>query len=594
MQKPPTWDLTDLFSSIHDPKIDQLTNVTMQRTKIFREKYHGRIGELATPSNMLEVIKEYESILSDFVLPQVYGELIFSVDSASSENGAFLQKVRSEAAEIFSQLIFVELEITNLSEQQLMLLMESEIIFEYRHFFEKLADWKINRLSEAEEQIVEMKDLTGRRAFVRLFEQELAGQKFKVEITGEKKHLSQSEILNLLHTSESQDVRKRAAEAFTAGLHEKESVLVFIMNILAEDKKISDKLHKFSFPDQSRHKTNEAKPEAVEAMASVVEKHYNLVQQYYDFKKEVLGLEKIYDYDRYAPLEKIDQAYTFVQAKEIVLDAFKSFDENFGKIAEVFFEKSWIDAAPGKGKRGGAFCEGATPTMHPFVFMNFTGSANDVMTLAHELGHAINFELSRKQTFVNYGQPLTLAETASIFAETLVFKKMVESIKDKKVLLGLYMQKIESIFASTSRQISMYRFEQDFHNNYRERGEMSAGEIGKLWRDRQGKMFGESLILTGGYDNWWMYVAHFIHTPFYVYAYAFGELLAFGLFEKAKEDRGEFAKKYIEFLEAAGSKSPQELADLFEIDLEDESFWESGMRTVEQYLIKAKELHSND
>ncbi len=592
MEKLPLWNLSDLFTSISDPRINESLEDVSRRAKKFRDDYHLKIKDITSPSKMLEVFKEYESIISLAVKPQAYAELLHSTNTANPEYGAFMQKASTTSAEIFSQLIFFELELTFLPEKEFASFLESVELANYRHYFEKLSAWKKHRLSEKEEQILEFKRLTGKQAFQRLYEQELTKQQFSLEIDGEKKNLNQSEILNILYTSSNQTKRADAAAAFTVGLSEKESILTFVMNTLAEDKKIEDKLLGFEYPEQARHLNNEANRDAVETMVKVVEESYALVQEYYTFKKEVLGLEKMYDYDRYAPVGSKNKSIEFKEAQEIVLGAFSDFDGDFGKIATDFFDKQWIDAAPMTGKRGGAYCEGATPDVHPYVFMNFTGSINDVMTLAHELGHGINFELARKQSIVNYNCPLTLAETASIFAETLAFRKTTENETDKEVLLGMYMQKIESIFASVQRQISMFRFEQDFHNAYRKGGELTAAQINVLWIGRQREMFGNVVSLTANYESWWSYVSHFIRTPFYVYAYAFGELLAFGLLHKAEKKPEQFPGMYREFLEGGGSKSPQELAQIFNIDLEDENFWRSGIETIAEYIKKAKKLKS--
>lgn len=591
LKTPPSWDLSDLFSSIDDPEIERVLDESSKRAKKFHKKYRGNLSQFAEPAKLLEIIKEYESILSDAVKPQAYGELVFTVDSINPQNGAFLQKVKTKVTELFSELIFFELELGYFSEKTFKRLLESEELLSYRHYLERLLAWKKHRLTEAEEKIMELKELTGRQAMIRLFEQELSKQKFEIDIEGKVVQMTQSEVLNQLYSSDKQETRSIAAKAFTKGLLQKESVLVFVANSLVEDKKIEDNLRGFASAEQSRHLSNEAKPQAVEAMCGVVEQFYGLVQDYYVFKKQVLGLEKIYDCDRYAPLKLAEKQYTFQEAQELVLSSFRDFHPEFEAIARDFFDKKWIDAATAHGKRGGAYCECATPDMHPYVFMNFTGSANDVMTLAHELGHAINFQLARKQTFLNYNCPLTLAETASIFAETLTFSKLVSSVDDKDVLLGLYMQKIESIFASVQRQISMYRFEQDVHDEYRKNGELSKEKINLLWRGRQKQMFDDSIILTEDYDNWWMYISHFIATPFYVYAYAFGELLALGLFDASRKNPNEFFEKYKKFLEEGGSHSPNEMAALFGIDLEDQEFWKSGMQMVKQYIDKAKALY---
>lgn len=589
MQKPPSWDLSDLFSSIDDPKIEQILNESSLKAKEFNKKYSGKLDSFET-ATFFEIIKQYEEILSDVILPQAYGELIFTTDSTSAKYGAFLQKVKTKVTEIFSELIFFELEIGYFSEEKFEMLMQSEQLSSYKHYFERLLEMKPFKLSEKEERIIELKDLTGRQSIIRLFEQELSKQKFALEIEGKKVEMTQSEILNLLYTNKNQNIRQAAAKKFTEVISEKSDIFSFVTNTLAEDKKIQDKLRGFSFPEQARHLSNEADGKNIEAMCKVVEKYHNLVQEYYLFKKDVLGLEMMYDFDRYAPIESSGKKYSFEEAKEIVLDAFGQFDDRFAKIAKDFFDRNWIDAHPLQGKRGGAYCECASPQMHPYVFMNFTGSANDVMTLAHELGHAVHFELVRKQSFLNFHCPLTLAETASIFAETLTFSKLVSTEKDKSVLLGLYMQKIESIFASVHRQISMYRFEQDIHGEYRKNGELTKEQINIFWRKRQQQMFGDSVILTEDYDKWWMYIPHMVATPFYVYAYAFGELLAFGIMEKIKSDP-QMTEKYLEFLGDAGLKTPQQLVNSFGINLSDEKFWESGMHTIKDYLETAKKLH---
>ncbi|KKQ79721.1 MAG: Oligoendopeptidase F, partial [Candidatus Moranbacteria bacterium GW2011_GWD2_38_7] len=325
----PSWDLSDLFSSVSDPKIEVIINETSKRAKNFKEKYRDKLAAFSEPSQLLPIIKEYESILSDAIKPQAYAELTFTVDSLSPANGAFLQNIRTKVAEIISELIFFELEITKFSEDVFSRLIDSEMLVDYKHYFERLLVWKPFRLSEAEERVMEMKGLTGRQAFVRLFDQELSRQKFQLTIDGKIVQMTQSEILNILYSNKNQENRAQAAKSFTKGLIQKEDVLTFVMNTLAEDKKIEDSLRGFTFPEQDRHLKNQASPESIEAMCRIVEKFYGLVQQYYVFKKEVLGLEKIFDYDRYAPLKTSGKKYSFEEAREIVLSAFEEFDPRF-------------------------------------------------------------------------------------------------------------------------------------------------------------------------------------------------------------------------------------------------------------------------
>lgn len=585
----PSWNLSDLFLSMDDPEIQKTLTFALEKATSFNKKYKGKLNELVESLQLLNALKEFEDIVSTAIKPQDYAELLHSTDSVSHEKGAFLQKIKSETNEIFSELIFFEIELGKLENFDKFL--NDKKLSEYRHYFEKLSNQKKFHLSEKEEKIIEKKDLSGRQAFARLFELQLSRQKFKINIDGEEKSLTQSEILNLLNTESRQDIRKKAAKIFTDTLKQDAGVLTFVTNTLAEDKKNEDKLRGFEFPEDSRHLANETDSKAVEVMCKVVEDYYHLTEDYYKFKKEVLGLQQMYDYDRYAPIDDSQGTYTFQEAKEIVIDAFGEINNDFAKIAQDFFDKNWIDAKVLHGKRSGAYCAPIAPDIHPYVFMNYSGSSNDVKTLAHELGHALHFDLARKQSILNYNVPLTLAETASIFAEMLVFSKLASSTDDERILLGLYMKKIEEIFASVQRQISMFRFEQDLHAKYRESGELSMEQINKLWRNRQQQMFGDSIILTEEYDNWWMHIPHFINTPFYVYAYAFGELLGFGLYKNMQNDPVRFSKKYLEFLESGGKKSPQELADIFGINLSDEQFWIDGMNVIKDYIDKAKNIY---
>lgn len=586
-----SWNLVDLFTSIDDPRIDEVLAGSKKRAQEFRDAYIQYFSEKSIDAEMVRtMLEEYEGILSEVIEAEVYAALVFSTHSNDPKVGAFYQKIQRLSVDVYEYLTFLELGLSKLEDATLQAFLHDEQLRNYYHYLQKIYAWKSHHLTEAEENLIARKRLTGRSAFERLFNEELAAQQFILKIDGEKKTMTQAEILNVLYASSDQDKRKAAAKVFTKGLEEKKKLTTYIFNILAEDKRIDDTLRNFSNPESSRHLSNEIDPQTAEVMANAVTENYALVQRYYEIKKKLLRLDRLYDYDRYAPLNAEKQEYSFDQAKEIVSKAFEHFSPDFAKKGRAFFDGQWIDADLKAGKQGGAYCMYVSPQKHPYIMMNFTGSAHDVLTLAHELGHGIHGELAKAQTMVNYHWPLTLSETASIFAETITFANLVESIADEEVVLALYMQKIEGIFASVFRQISMYRFEQEYHNLFRKKGELTSDEYSKIWKKTQKAMFGSSVSLTKNYESWWIYISHFIHHPFYVYAYAFGELLTLSLVELWQKDPEAFVQKYLAMLASGGSKSPQELLEEFGIDLNDKNFWLGGIHLISQYLDKIESL----
>ena len=327
-------------------------------------------------------------------------------------------------------------------------------------------------------------------------------------------------------------------------------------------------------------------------MVKAVRSSYKDVGNYYDLKRKLLKLKKLYDYDRYAPTFGKSSSIPFLKAKDWVIEAFKEFDSEFGKIAKLFFTKKWIDAQKREGKRGGAFCSFCTPDIHPYVFMNYNGSMRDVFTLMHELGHGIHAYLMGEQSYLSFDTPLTIAETASVFAEQNLFHYLVERAKTPKSRLNLYLQQIESVIATTHRQTSMFLFERDLHSEVGSSGELSTERINQIWRNRQEEMFKDSVELTSEYDLWWSYIPHFIHTPFYVYAYSFGQLLALGFDEMNAVDNRKFAGKYRGFLSAGNSLSPKELLKPFNVDVDKADIWKKGVKTFRGMVKEAENLAS--
>lgn len=579
----PSWNLKDLYKSEKDGKINVHLSSSLQKAREFQERYREKLTPSA--SEVLQALQQYESIYLVATKPVLYSNLLFAESCNPPGRGAFMQNVRAEYLKIHQQLLFFELEMLKFSVSDLTRLKKDPKLKNYSHYLGQLIESKPHRLSEKEEQILADKNHTGSGAFVRFFDEELASKKFYLHPkTKKQQQVSETEVLALLYSSK-REIRAEGARSLTEGLKEEARRLTYVFNILAEDKAIEDRYRNYQSPEHSRHIANQIDQKTVDAMSGVVTKNYKIVQDFYTFKRKVLGYKEIYDYDRYAPVQKKQISIPFKEAKTLVLDAFYGFDKEIGDIVKQFFDKKWIDAAKRPGKRGGAFCSFVTPDLHPYVFVNYSGTMREVFTLAHELGHAVHAYLMRGQTFLNFDTPLTIAETASVFAEMLLFDRMKEALKDRKEeLFSLYVGKIENIFATVFRQISMYRFEQDLHRARQERGELQTDQINQMWRARQEEMFGRSVVLTKGYDYWWSYIPHFVHTPFYVYAYAFGELLTLALFAQYKKQGRSFISKYKKFLASGGSVGPKEALAQFNIKLDGSKFWEGGVRMVKQMV----------
>lgn len=591
----PVWNLSDLYKGIDDPEIGQVFQDSRTRADAFEKQYRGVIGNSISVETLFAAFQEYESIFMSSVKPLIYASLVHAADSLDQKNGAFVQKMQAEYTKIYQSLLFFELDLLKLEEANLHALADAPELSDYRHYLRKLLLQKPHRLSEAEERIFVDMGRTGRSAFVRLFEEEFAFKKFNVQIEGKVEEWPEEKVLDML-SGQDRERRKTGADALTAGLQDQLRRITYIFNVLGEDKEIQDQYARFPTPEASRHMAEEVSQEMVDVMVDVVSDNYGVVQDFYQFKKGVLGLEELFDYDRYAPIPtgEAERKFSYDEGKKIILDSYHKFSPLFGDTAEKFYAGSWIDAAPRQGKRGGAFCSFVTPDLHPYVLTNYTGKPKSVLTLAHELGHGVHACLMREQTLLNFDTPLVVAETASVFGEMLVFDSLRNTITDPKEKFALYMIKIEEIFATVFRQQVMYKFEQDFHRARREKGELSSEEIGELWIGRQKEMFGDSVNLRDDYKIWWSYIGHFFHTPFYVYAYVFGELLVLALYEKylEAENKQDFVDTYTTMLKAGGSKSPQELVEPFGFNLSDKQFWQGGMEVIKRLIVEAKSLNS--
>ncbi len=585
------WDLSDLYESPRDPRIDQTLDDVLAGARRFAERYRGKIDSPdLTAETLLNSIQDYESLAQQMVKPINYASLVFSADTSKPEHGALLQHVQERQTEISLELMFFDLELMAAKSEVIDPLLEDDRLAGYRHFVRAARLFSQHRLSEPEERILEEKANTGGRAFERLFEESVSAIEFHITLDGEEKVLSEPEVIALLREPD-REVRKAAAASLTEGLVRHGRLLTFIFNTLVYDKAVDDRLRRYEYPEQYRNLANELDRETVETVISTCVENYDLVARYYRVKREILGYDTLYHYDRYAPLFESKEQYSYDQAREIVLGSFGRFSTAMADAAAEFFTNNWIDAAPRKGKRGGAFCTYVTPDLHPYVLLSYLNRKDDIMTLGHELGHGVHAYVSRGQSYLNFHGTLPIAELASTFGEMLVFESLVErSNLDEK--MALYAEKIEGTFATIFRQASMYRFEQELHRARREQGELTSEQIGEMWQRNIQAMFGDSVEMGDEHRDWWMYVNHFIGSPFYVYAYSFGELLVMALYSMYRREGQAFVPKYLELLQAGGSLAPEELLAKVGINIRDPEFWQGGMKVVEGLIGDFEKLHA--
>ena len=591
----PEWDLSDLYKGLDDPKIEGDLAIALKEALVFEKRYRSQIASTSLSSKTLHrAIRSLGAIREREGRVISYASLVFSTDTQDPRRGALLQRVREQFTIIGQHLLFFDLAWARVPEERAQVLMSDEVLLDDRHFLKEMRRFAPHQLSELEEKILEEKANTGIRAFQRLFDETISNIRFSVALEdqdGQKKEMTEQEALALLHDAK-RSTRQAATKGLTEGLQEHIQVLTFIMNQVTADHASDDRLRDFSGPMASRHLSNEIDPASVEALLSSCEAHYPLVQRYYRLKRKCLGLEKLYDYDRYAPMSASESAsIPFGVAKEMVLETFHDFSPEVGTIAATFFEKSWIDAEVRRGKQGGAYSHGTVPSVHPYVFLNYLGTPRDVMTLAHELGHGIHQTLSGDQHYFNFDTPLTLAETASVFAERLLFNAMLKDEVSPDRRLSLLMEKLEEDFATVFRQVTLCRFEQAVHMVRREEGELSSDRINQLWMTENQKMFQDAVTLTDNYQWWWSYIPHFIHSPFYTYAYAFGHLLVLSLYKQYRHEGEAFVPKYLGLLAAGGSASPDRLLqEKMGIDIAQSNFWLEGLGLLEQMVSEAEKI----
>jgi oligoendopeptidase F len=577
------WDLSDLYESGDDPRIDADIEEAESAAAAFRERYHGRVPELSA-AELAAAIEESERIHSIFTRAIYYAHLWFSTDMADAPRGALLARLTEKGAALDTQLLFFGLEIAGLEDDVADALAADAALERWRHWLGTVRRFRPHVLTEPEEKIMTEKAVSGASAWDRLFD-ELTGA-FRVELDGEE--IGFEAAMAKLYSSD-RDLRRRTAEAVTAALEPGLRTRAFVFNTILVDKSIDDRLRGFSTWISARNLSNDTTDEAVQALVDAVVGRYEVPQRYYRLKARLLGIDRLAHYDRMAPIGEDPTKVPWDEAARVCLEAYSDFSEETGTIVERFFREGWIDAPPRDNKRTGAFCATNVPGVHPYVFMNYTGDRRSVLTLAHELGHGLHGYLAAPLGLFNASTPLTTAETASVFGEALAFKRLLAIEEDPRRRLNLLAGRIEDSIATVFRQIAMNRFENAVHTTRREEGELSVDRLQELWLDCQTDLFGDS-VDTEGYGAWWSYVSHFIGTPGYVYAYSYGFLFALSIFRKYELEGDSMVEPYLDVLRAGGSKAPEELAAMVGLDLTDPAIWEGGIDALAAELDEAEAL----
>ena len=580
------WDL--------DPLLDGTVSEMLDRADGISDELAEARGTVASlDSSGLAALMSRSAELEE-LLGRVgnYVMLRFSERTDDPERGAAMMEVQERSTAMATKLVFFELEWAELDDQRVEQLLADPALDFCAHHLRNLRRYRDHLLSEPEEKLLTEKSVSGASSWVRLFDELTSA--LEVELPGELAGRPGEETvttgleagLSLIQHPD-REVRRTAAEAVTRSLAPGLRTRAFVFNTLALDKSVDDRLRGYGSWISSRNLSNEATDESVDALVEAVVGRYDIPHRWYAAKAEALGLDKLADYDRMATVAADESSIGWSEAKDLVLDAYGSFSGELASVAERFFEENWIDAPAGDGKRPGAFCAYTVPSHHPYVLLNWTGRNRDVLTLAHELGHGLHAYLSRGQGVFHQSTPLTLAETASVFGEAVTNNALLDKIDDPSQRFALLASTLEDSIATVFRQVAMNRFEDAVHTARRNDGELSTEHFGELWAQTQAAALGDSVELTDGYLTWWSYIPHFIGTPGYVYAYAYGQLLALSVYARYRERGEAFVPSYLELLGAGGSMAPEELGRIVDCDLADPGFWDAGLDIVEGQLEAA-------
>lgn len=573
----PLWDLSDLYNGINDKSLEIDLKEITDRIEHFNKKHINKIKKL-TGYELYKLLAEYEKICELMGKIGSFAYLKYAENLSIEENVIFFQKISERLTNLSSKLIFVNVEINELSDNEInkKLNDSSNLKNNYKTYIENLRVFRKHQLSNDLEKLMNDKSTTSRDAWSRLFDETIDNMKFRFE----GKDLNVAQITEIIN-SKDELKRIKAGKVLGDKLGENIRIFAYITNILAKDKNISDQWRHYETPMSARNLSNYIEDNVVENLYNSVQKNYeNISHRYYKLKAKMLGKEKLLHTDRNAPTKFDDnRKYTWNEAVEIVIKAYSAFSPKMAEIAKEFFDNNWIDVPTRHGKRGGAFAHPTVPSVHPYLLLNFQGKTRDIMTLAHELGHGIHMYMARSNGYFMSDTPLTLAETASIFGEQLVFRYLLDNETDINKKIAIITNKIEDMINSITRQIAFLEFEKIVHEE-RKSGEITVDRLNQIWLEVQKKSLGDIFDFSDEYKYYWSYIPHFIHSPFYVYSYAFGNCLVNSLYSRYTENLNDFENKYISLLSAGGSKNYVDLLEPFNLDPREEDFWQNGLNLV--------------
>ena len=587
-EKLPEWNLSDLYAAPGAPEVKRDLERADTESKDFEQAYKGKLAGLAAAGGgaLAAAVKRYEALDDLMGRLASYASLVYAGDTTDPVRTKFYGDVQDRLTTASTHTLFFTLELNRIDDDVLERAMQDPALGHYRPWIEDVRREKPYQLEDRVEQLFHEKSVTAYSAWNRLFDETIAGLRFKV---GGKSLLIEP-TLNLLQDRDG-GKRKAAAEALAKTFGESLRVFTLITNTLAKDKEISDRWRGFPDIAASRHLANRVEPEVVEALVSAVRAAYpRLSHRYYALKAHWFGRKRLPYWDRNAPLPKVpSRTIAWPEAQKTVLSAYQAFSPRMASIAERFFTDRWIDAPVRPGKAPGAFSHPTVPSAHPYVLVNYQGKPRDVMTLAHELGHGVHQVLAAPNGALMAPTPLTLAETASVFGEMLTFKKLLAATSDRKERKAMLAAKVEDMINTVVRQIAFYTFERKVHTE-RRNGELTSERLGEIWREVQLESLGPAIELKPGYETFWTYIPHFIHSPFYVYAYAFGDCLVNSLYAVYERAEQGFAERYLAMLAAGGTKHHSELLKPFGLDARDPTFWDGGLKVIEGMIGELEAL----
>lgn len=581
----PEWDLTDLYPGPESPELAAALKELEQRAKDFEASYQGKITGLSGDA-LGEAVTIYEQIEELAGRIGSYSGLYYVTRLDDSDTARFAQGIQETLTDISAHLLFFTLEINRIEDAAFETMLESEALNHYRPWLDEVRLFREHQLSDEAEHLLHDKSVAGRSSWTRLFDETIAGLRFTID--GET--LTEEQALSLL-SDKDPEKRRKAAEVLTEVFGKNIRLFALIINTLVKDKEVEDRWRKYKTPAASRHLANQVEPEVVDALVSAAREAYpKLAHRYYALKAKWLGMDTLNFWDRNAPLPEQDDAHIpWEQATSTVIEAYRAFSPKLADVGSQFFSNNWIDAPVKAGKQGGAFAHPTVPSAHPYLLLNYQGKTRDVTTLAHELGHGVHQVLSGPRGALMAGTPLTLAETASVFGEMLTFQALLAQTKDPAARKAMLAGKVEDMINTVVRQTAFHTFEERVHAERRS-GELTPARLGEIWMEVQGNSLGPAISLTEGYRDYWCYIPHFIHTPFYVYAYAFGDCLVNSLYAVYQRTPEGFEDKYLDMLRAGGTKRHKELLEPFGLDASDPAFWQQGLSVISGMIDELERL----